>query len=66
MLFGIEMVMINLSLIDFSYIDVLMSFREKFCGYSFAVVIMISSSQLSLLFPECIRKNFFPDLLKIG
>ena len=66
MLFGIEMVMINLSLIDFSYIDVLMSFREKFCGYGFAVVIMISSSHLSLLFPECIRKIFFPDLLKIG
>ena len=66
MLFGIEMVMINLSLIDFSYIDVLTSFREKFCGYGFAVVTMISSSQLSSLFPECIWKNFFPDLLKIG
>ena len=46
MLFGMQMATINLSLMDFRYMGVLMGFREKFCGYGFAAVIMIPSSQL--------------------
>ena len=46
MLFDMQMATINLSLMDFRYMGVLMGFRERFCGYGFATVIMIPSSQL--------------------